>query len=82
MDGNLLHLATPVAVGQAAGQRASLSWKKIYCQLTRAVEGMMLTCEVVEPPTRPCPPPSADRVVTAAFMTPYVASGGTPGESS
>ena len=56
--------------------------EKIYCQLTRAVEGMMLTCEVVEPPTRSWPPQPADWVVTAAFKTPHVASGGTPRESS
>ena len=79
MDWNFLHLAGPVAVGQAAGERASLPWKYIVSSQLCRDHG---TCEVVHPSTSPWPSSSAGWVVAAALMLPDVASGWAPREST
>ena len=50
VDWDLLGLAAPIAMGQAARQWASLPWKCIVS--SHLLKRLSITCEVIKPPTR------------------------------
>ena len=84
MDRDFPPLASPVAMGQAAGKRASLSWK-VLVSSRLLKRNYYSTCEVVEPPTRSFVAftfVSTDWIVAAAFLTPHIAARGAPFEFS
>ena len=85
VDWDLLHFTTPVAMRQASGEWASLSWKNIDSSHLLKRSSTWCTCEVVEPPTRLFVAftfVSADWIVAAAFLTPHIAARGAPFEFS
>ena len=82
VDWNLLGLAAPIAMGQAAGEWASLPW--IVNVSSHLFKLLSITCEVVQPPTCPfviASFVSANWIVTAAFSFPDIAPGWAPFES-